>query len=372
MARLKSSPTTITVNSPAKTALEAAARAATANAFYPFTGNGLSTRLLHPGGPRGGYQCDVTEDGSQWDGHTAIDWAAKGVYDPQSKKVMWAGCGAGNNLAGGYVYNTQAIYDETNNQWSTVRGFKGANETTSATPIVHNYDGNAIDATGRRFYRKKLAREVMVYNLDTGAWLNNIQYSSGEPNNYGWNAGMDFIPSRNRLWIRSVRNGDDASTLFELDPGTGTITEILSGGAIGNDSQTSVCSFNPRAFGNAGGVFVGGTNAYTVRVDTLAVQDNSAGKPSASGSFSWNNSPAARNQHLCRDPVGDGWLYASTDGYMYRLTSNGTWMKRALLPAELRNGSNFDWMMVPIDTYGVVWFITKQGVGPERAWLYKP
>jgi hypothetical protein len=32
----------------------------------------------------------------------------------------------------------------------------------------------------------------------------------------------------------------------------------------------------------------------------------------------------------------------------------------------------FDFVMVPIDAYGVVWIVMNQGWGAERAWLYKP
>lgn len=379
--RVTSSATEITVSS-SSTALSVAAAELTAafpagNEYAVFHG---PTSLTEPGGlgynvahPTSGVQVDPTEDGgsiaSPSDTHTAIDWAAKGIYDPSSKRVFWASCGAGNNSAGGYLYNTMPIYDEVANSWSVSRGFRGANETGTATPIVHMYDGNTIDETGRRFYKKKLSREVMVYNLDTDAWLNNISYSAGEPGSYGWDAGLEWIPSRNALWIRSIRSSDNGSSLFELTT-AGVLTTLKTPTDLGSDAQGSVCCLNPRAFGGTGGVFVGGSNAVTIELNgSLTVRNNTTSKPT--GAFMWPN-----GAHVCRDPVGDGWLHASTDGYMYRLTSGGTWSQRAQLPVQIRNvmvsEPSFDIVMVPIDVYGVVWIIGKAALGSSRAWLYKP
>jgi hypothetical protein len=381
--RTASTPVTVAVSS-VPSALETAAGTPgfDANEFLAFHGPtnltaqyGLSYEQPHPlegTNPSAFFDCDPTEDGAQSTSHTAIDWAAKGLYDPTSKRVFWASCGAGNRFSGGYVYNTMPIYDEVQNRWTASRGFRGANETTGAEPIVHMYDGNALDVAGRRFYRKKLtSREVMVYDLTNNVWLNNFSYSGGEPPGYGGDAGMDFIPTTGRLWVRAIENGTDRAIVFEVNPANGAVRTIASGAALGNEVSTSVCIYNPRAFSNAGACFVGGTNAYIVRCDTEVVSNAASGKPSDAGAFGWPH-----RAHMCRDPVGDGWLYASNDGYMYRLTSAGTWTQRSPLPgvlgtAEWGSAQSHALVMVPIDAHGVVWLIASP-MGPPRAWLYKP
>jgi hypothetical protein len=384
--RTTSTATSLTVTAPATTALQIAVQTAgfDSNEFLVFHGQtnltaqyGLGYEQPHPlegTNPPAFFDCDPTEDGASSSSHTAIDWAAKGLYDPTSKRVFWASCGAGNNFSGGYVYNTMPLYDETLNRWTVSRAFRGANETTSATPIVHMYDGNALDVSGRRFYRKKLSsREIMVYDLANEVWLNNIFYSGGEPTSYGGDAGMDWIPSRNRLWIRGIQSGTNDPILFEVDPAAGSpsASTIAVGAAIGGDQAPSVCIFNPRAFGGAGACFIGGPSAHIVRVDTWAISSASSGKPTAANSFTWPH-----RAHACRDPVGDGWLYACDDGFMYRLSSAGVWSQRAPLPEQFANagwGTSSSWslVMVPIDEYGVVWLISTAGA-TNRAWLYKP
>jgi hypothetical protein len=366
------------------TALATAAASMASNAFAVFAGGGLSTRVAHP---VTGTLVDPTEDGQAASGDTsggpgpdgnktAIDWAGKGCYDSQGKKVMWAGTGAFGAVANTPI-NTMALYDETTNTWSAVRSWTAGGETSSDDGTGHMYDGNCIDVTGRRFFKKKFSRSVYVRDLTTGSW-SKITWSSGEPSGYGWDAGMDYIPGRDRLWVRGIRGSDNASALFEINPTTGAIIELLSGTTLGNDTAPSVCSFNPRAFSGAGGVFVGGSNAYTVSTSGAAgatpgtVQSNASGKPSGAGGFLWAN-----GAHLCRDPVGDGWLYLNNgDGYIWRLTSAGVWSQRAQLPSEIRT----DWssngrsniVMVPIDAHGVVWIIGGQYLGANRAWLYRP
>ena len=103
---LKSKPTTVTVST---SSLQVTAGALASGSFQNFEQASLSARTPHP---TSNTACDVTEDGSQFVGHPAIDWAAKGCYDPVTRKVMWASCGAGNLRSGGYVFNTQAIYSE--------------------------------------------------------------------------------------------------------------------------------------------------------------------------------------------------------------------------------------------------------------------
>lgn len=370
--RATSTPITVTVAS-ATTQLSIEAGLTASNQFRAFTGGGLSTRSAHP---VTGFNCDPTEDGQQANGKTAIDWCGKGCYDPVGRRVMWAGTGAEGGVANTPI-NTMALYAEATNSWSAVRSWATGGETTSTDGTGHTYDSNCIDVSGRRFFKRKFSEDsIYVRDLTTSAWSKLA--ISGAVAHYG-DCGMDYIPSLGRLWIRTRRTSTANPLLLEVNPTTGEATSLIEGGGLGSDS-TSVCSFNPRAFGGVGGVFVGGSNAVTVRVDTLVTQSNSTGKPSSAGSFNWSDSPSARNQHVCRDPVGDGWLVACRDGFMWRLTSAGTWTQRAQLPQVLRDAQTnwgiFDFVMVPIDdeagSYGVVWIVANQGLGAERAWLYRP
>lgn len=329
-----------------------------------------------------GTNVDPTEDGQTandisgppgGDGNkTAVDWAGKGCYDSQGKKIYWASTGAFGAVASTPI-NKLTTYDETSAAWSAERGFAPGGETTSDNGSGHHYDGNCIDVTGRRFFKKKFAREAYVRDLTNGSW-SKFSWSSGEPSAYGQDGGMEWIPSRNRLWVRSIYSANDSSMLMELTT-TGGVTPLLHSGQIGADNAPSVCSLNPRAKGGVGRVFIGGTNGYIVDVDNLALQ-TSTGKPALASNMNWAN-----NAHLCRDPVGNGWIYACRDGYLYNISETGVWTQKIQLPQEIRNdyanNGRFDFVMVPIDLvageYGVVWIVGGQTqLGQNRAWLYKP
>lgn len=363
MTILVSSPTTVTVAQ--QSALVIAAAGMSPNSFVLFQQPSLSARNAHP---TSGRLCDVTEDGAAYVGHTAVDWAGKGCYDPVSRRVMWASCGAGNNASGGNVFNVQAIYSEAGNSWSATRNFQAPGETTS-NPLGHMYDSNCIHVAGRRFYKKKFDsddRKILVFNLDTNAWTTAI--SSPPDEAYGAGDGaMEVVPTRGSsgaIWLVSLARASDLPKLWEYNIATQAWSTLLDTGSFGAPgSNTPVMSYNPRGFDGAGGVLVGTrAGAWTVRADTLARA--SAGTAPTPLTMPYDG-------HLCRDPAGPGWLYASDSGYMYRC--DGTvWTQRARLPDQLGAGGNRQpLVVVPIDAYGVLWIIAAQG-STNRAWLYKP
>lgn len=357
---LKSSPTTVTVST---SLLQVTAGQMAANTFTAFEQPSLSARSPHP---KSGLLCDVTEDGAAYLGHTAIDWAGKGCYDSIGRKVMWASCGAGNNSAGGAAYNTHAVYSEASNTWTAVRGFQAPGEGNT-NPIGHMYDSNCIDSAGRRFYKKKFgAPEILVYDLNAAKWVDCLP-SPGDEASYARDGGMDFIPTRGAtgaLWLISWRSGDNLPQLWECDLATKRWSVIGSGGSFGTSggSNISLLSYNPRAFGGKGGALASTSDgAWTVRADTL--QRSSAGTRPRSLLMPYDG-------HVCRDPVGQGWLYASDDGSLYQCDGS-SWTRRAALPGRLgSNGNKTPFVMVPIDAYGVVWIIAAAGSG-TRAWLYR-
>lgn len=357
---LRSKPTTVTVST---SSLQVAASAMTAGSFLAFEQPSLSARSPHPSSGR---MCDVTEDGAAFVGHPAIDWAGKGCYDPVTRRVMWASCGAGNNQDGGYVYNTHAIYSEASGSWSARRGFQAPGES-NRYPIVHMYDSNCLDAQGRRFYKKKFsAPEILTFDLDADVWATTLPSPPDEAR-YSRDGGMDTVPTRGAkgaLWLVSWRSADNKPQLWEFDLASERWTVLVPGGAFGAPAGNSaILSYNPRAFGNAGAVLVGtGAGAWTVRADTLS--QASAGTPPSPLTL-------PHNGHLCRDPARDGWLLAATDGFLYAC-DGASWTARARLPGILGTPKHqAPLVMVPIDAYGVVWLITTQNSGP-RAWLYKP
>lgn len=352
--------------------LSVAAAAVASNAFAPFHGQsnltaqyGLSYEQAHP---TSGILCDVTEDGASSSGHTAIDWGAKGCYDPTGKRVMWASCGAGNNGVGGKVYNTHAIYDEAQNRWTANRNFQSPNESNT-NPIVHLYDGMALDVVGRKFYRKKFPEQfILIYDLTANAWVNGIVGPSGE-SVYARTGALEFIPTRGtqgELWQFGYDSDNDTPKLWKYDVASATwITAIASGnlGPQGSLSGTFM-SYNPRAFGGVGGVLVGNSSAsslYTIRCDNLVV---------SSCSQSPSTIAQSNNMHVCRDPVGTGWLHFANNGNVYRCDGSTWALRYSAMPGRL-NGQFLAMISVPIDAYGVVWNVIEAGTG-DRAWLYRP
>jgi hypothetical protein len=382
--RVTSTATTIGVNAAATSVLQQKAQSASAG-FTAFHGHstldatdatlsssagGLNFAVAHP---TSGILCDPTEDGASSAAHTAIDWGAKGVYDPTSRKVMWASCGAGNNFAGGKVYNTQPIYHETGanaGTWTVNRNFQSPNESNT-NPIVHLYDGNAIDVAGRRFYRNKFPESlVMAYDLDAQAWVNGF---AGAPEAGSYRTGaLEFIPTRGSngaLWCYGMNSGFVPRVWEKLMP-SGSWTEIISG--IGASYSSVPMSYNPRALGGAGAVLLGGVSgsaAYIV---------NTTGTPAATATATapTNNFGAPYNAHLCREPLGSGWLYFSNAGRLHRCTDGGVWSDIGPLPGKLAaTNHSVPFIVVPIDDYGIVWVIAagdSNGAATPRAWIYKP
>lgn len=403
MARILSTPTTITIASGASASiLKQAAAVTSSNTFRSFTGAavdttadaaaqfnagglGYQTPHYYTGTPVGPFSDGQAANGNLDGGpasagnKTCIDWCGKGVYDPIGRQIMLAGTGAYGSVADTPI-NTRSVYNEATATWSVERGFRTVDETDASNGSGHTYDGNCIDVTGRRFFKKKFAREVYVKDLTTGfsqggsvGWTK-ISYSSGEPSGYGYDAGLEWIPARSRLWIRGIYSANNSAALHELNPSTGAITTLLHSGQLGTGGQ-SVCSLNPRAHGDGqGAVFVGGPEGYIVRVSDLSLTASS-NKPAAAGNMIWAN-----GAHLCRDPVGTGWLYACTDGFMYSISLTGVWTQKAQLPVQIRNdytnNGRFDMCLFPIDQegadYGVVWLMGSGALGTTRAWLYRP
>jgi hypothetical protein len=309
----------------------------------------------------------VTEDGAQYLGHTMIDWAGKAAWDPVSRRAMWAATGAGNNFAGGHRFNTHSTYDELTDTWSVRRAFESPNESNS-NAIVHMYDSNCVDVAGRRFYKKKFATpEIMAFDLASNRWLPTIASPANEAS-YARDGAMEVVPSRGSagaLWVTSLRSGTDRPTLWELELPGSTWRELINDGGIGpnGSSNSPVLSFNPRALGGDGGVLLGnGAGAWVIAPQTLA-RTQLAPPP--------RPLRHAHDRHLCRDPAGDGWLLAASDGFLY-WTNGGPWVRRAALPGPLATPNHgLPVVCIPIDTYGVAWFITSASSG-DRAWLYRP
>jgi hypothetical protein len=373
--RATSTATTISVVS-ASTALSAAAAAVTSNTFSAFSGGGLSTRSAHP---TSGFQCDVTEDGSLSQGRTTLDWAGNGVYDPTTKRVMFSGKGIGNSN-GDYIYNTQAIYNETTDSWSATRGFRASDQVGSSRPTGHQYDGNALCLISRRHYRKQFTDDsgfgsgpILQFNLDTNTWGPMIAPPSNDDASLG-NGALESVEDKTgigagALWYLSSTNSSGSARISELNLGTNVWNQekIATGSgsfpALTADGGNGyVMAFNPRAFGGAGGVLLGGgnTKCYTVRCDTLAV---------AAVADAPTIIDVRYDGKLTADPSGSGWLLFASNGFVYRFDGS-TWTQRAALPENL-SGGTVPFIVVPIDAHGVVWAIRDQAASP-RAWLYNP
>ena len=357
---LKSKPTTVTVST---SSLQVASGALASGSFVKFDQPSLSARSPHP---TSGIACDVTEDGAQFVGHPSIDWAGKGCYDPVSRRVMWASCGAGNLRDGGYAFNTHAIYSEQTNAWSVRRAFQAPGGAGS-NPIGHMYDSNCIDVAGRRFFKKAFpTAEILEFDLDADTWLGVFPSPSDEAP-YARDGGMDVVPTRGprgSLWQVVCRRADNRPQLSECDLSNRRWSVLIPGGSLGAPAGNgSFLSYNPRAFEGAGGALIGtSVGAFIVRADTLEIKVASPPpRPLA----------LPHDGHLCRHPSGPGWVLAGSDGLLY--TCDGSsWTERVRLPGILgTSGHRQPLVVVPIDAYGVIWLITTQN-SAGRSWLYKP
>lgn len=377
--RATSTATTITVNSSA-TALSTAAAGVASNGFSAFLGNGSTTTTVHP---ISGLNVTPFEDGSTPSSNYVLGWSGKGWYDPALQRAGFLGTGAGsNNYEGAWLENTYTRFDETTNLWTAPH--RAERPPNDLDPLlrgwVHQYDSNCIDLVGRKVYRKDGSRgRFVVYNLTTDTQENAITVTPVNNGTYWWGA-MDCIPSRGTagaLWYFGWGSGNTIA-IWEYDIAAGTMsaTPVVSNAALGSPSgdtgQAPVLSYNPRAFssnGNKGGVMIGHNNSvWTVDVNTLTVATRSA----PAGSLVISRGSIYAQSGFCRDPVGDGWLqFDQITELVYRWTGSA-WETRASLPAFFDNAAQRNFMVIPIDAYGVVWLVNHDGTGPPTGYLYRP
>jgi len=382
--RITSKATTITVAAPSM-ALKAAIASMRSGTFLEFNQKSLWTRVADPRGAAPDFfPANPTEDGANCVGHTMIDYGGKWCWDPVAKQGMWAGNGA--NPAGksvriySHLYNTHSIYDEATNTWTAYRGVKGTNEGSDPDCIVHVLHNNALDAAGRRFFKKKFRTDqIMVYNLETRQWIDTIPGPGAFEASYGRDGAMEVIPTRGTkaaLWVLSTSKATDHSRLVEYDLATGGPWRILADSpSLGTQPNGASCmSFNPRAFGGTGGVLCGNsTGAYAVRTDTLDITP--AGTPP-------QRMVAPNGAHLSADPSGPGWYYIASDGYLY-YNNGASWSRVRQMPSDLAvAGHTHPIVVCPLhkDTtgeYGVLWIVAGQmpshsATNGVCGWLYKP
>lgn len=383
-SRITSLATTITVTSPSM-ALRAAIAGLRSGSFVEFNQASLWARTTDPrGGPPDFYAANPTEDGANYVGHTMIDYGGKWCWDPVTRRGMWAGNGA--NPAGrnvriySHLYNVHSVYDELTNGWTASRGIKCPNEGSDPDCIVHVLHNNAIDVVGRRFFKKKFRTDdIMVYDLDGRQWLNTFPGPSAFEATYARDGAMEVVPNRGArgaLWVLATSRNTDHSRLVEYDLATGGPWSLLKDSPnFGTQNNGASCmSYNPRAFGGAGGVLCGNNSgSYSVRVDNLEVA--SAGTPP-------QKMVAPNGAHLAADPAGSGWFYVASDGFLYA-NDGTTWKKVTQMPSDLKTpGNTYPVVVCPLHqdsggNYGVLWIVA--GQLPSHAatngvcgWLYKP
>lgn len=364
MATLTSTATSIRVVE--QTALAVAARAMAPNTFAQFTGSGLTSRSPHP---RSGNSVNVLEDGRNPQGYQILGYCGKGNYDPVTRRVLWMGCGAssGNNQnrnSGAYVWNTRPIYTEATNAWTAHRSFQGADESNSEA-IGHMYDSNCIDVANRRMYKlKKDTNRILVFDLDRDVMLNSISGPSGINSSSTWGA-LDVIPTRGTsgaIWLANW-NSSSQLQLWEYDIARRSWSTLLGSQRFGGVTDGPVLSYNPRAFNGAGGVMLGnGSGAWTINCSTLAV--SSVSLPGGRRI----DVAAGEASGFCRDPAGPGWLKFSDNAKRVWRWNGSSWVSGASFPS-VPGGWMGDYIVVPIDIYGVVWLIS-YSAGPS-AYLYR-
>jgi hypothetical protein len=245
---------------------------------------------------------------------------------------------------------------------------------------VHLLNTNAIDVAGRRHFKKKFREgdRFLVRSLTTGAWsavpLSPPLGASGAE--FG---AFEFIPTRGTsgmLWCWETANGADNGLMriYEINPTTGASSVILSASNFGSagGSTSGPMTYNPRAFGGAGGVLVGGQGTQTWKVNCATLAVSSAGQsPTTMG--------PAYNLAVVRDPIGDGWYAMSVSLRKLYYCNGSSWTEVASLPTEIAADSNVTMVAIDRETpnrYGALWIfgsaVTISGQNNCGGWLYKP
>ena len=382
MARVLSTPTTITVNS-AQTQLAYEASLTAPGEYRGFEGTDLRTRIPHP---YNGRLVNVTEDGgSDW--NTAIDWGSMGCYDPVHKRVMWACHGQGNQgLPNTSFRNTHAIFDETWNggegHWYAIREFNPPPSDTIG--MMHHLGNCCMDPNRRRMYKSKYHQGVVfVCNIDTLEWIGCID----DPiqGSFDRAPGMVYVPTigtHGALWAWAYSGGKmqlEEKLIPEVEVLLPTVEVapyawriIASNVAIGfTEGRGLPMAYNTRS----NKVMCGGEDAHAYIFDcanptpltTMITIDSS------SINATWHH---PQDGHLCNDPVNDGWLYKAQNGHMYRISASGTITDLGAAPGLIGSPTGLvNILMTPIEPYGVVWMVGDSfhlNTAPYRAYLYKP
>jgi hypothetical protein len=308
--------------------------------------------------PVGGWKTlNTAGDGSGWStsmldaggGHNILQYSDKGKWDPNTKRVLYIGKGAGANL------QKFISYSDATGTWS-IEPKPYWDCTPSDNCLGHAYQHNAIDPAGNLYYHLYYSTTYFVLTRATGLW-------SQLPEPSGIIAcciGLEYFPEMRGGGLVAV--GDGAVHFFNSS--LNQWSQLTSGLAMGPYHNVAV--YNPV---HKIVLFGGGNDSKNL------YKINAAGNITKIADAPTNVGIAA--SVLTVDPVSGKYLLISNSRTFYQydvLADSWSSLNASAVPVfEPAKETDFNFygtVAVPISTYGVILFM-KYDDGQSKVWLYK-
>lgn len=243
-----------------------------------------------------------------------------------------------------------SIYDASSNTWSN-----GDYQSWMGT-ITHGYDHNAVDPARRDFYYMMYnSRVLRQYDIATASWSEKASAPVSVFPIFTITSALAWFPERDTLIAFSHRY------LGEYDPDTNSWSALYT--VADNPAQQNyhtIMEYNP-----VHNVVLFGGGGYLPRklfkLDATGTVTQLADAPI-------DIFIGGETNNLVVDPVSGDYLYITNANvfYKYDITvDEWTLLSSAGLPAR------WNTIAAPIDTYGVIMFVTLNGTSTGTVWVYK-
>jgi hypothetical protein len=303
-------------------------------------------KLLNSAGDGSGWSTSLLDAGG---GHSILQYSDKGKWDPNTKRVLYVGKGAGANL------QKFISYSDASGTWS-IEPKPYWDCTPSDSCLGHAYHHNTIDPSGNLYYHLYYSTDYFILTRATGQW-SQLPAPSGI---IACCIGLEYFPEMRGGGLVAV--GDGAVHFFNSS--TNQWSQLTSGLAMGPYHNVALYNAVHKI------VLFGGGNGSS---DLYKI--DAAGKITKIANAPANVGIAA--SVITVDPVSGKYLLLSSARGFYQydvLADSWSPLNASTVPVFPPDGqSDFNFygtVAVPISTYGVILFM-KYEDGQSKVYLYK-
>ncbi len=305
-------------------------------------------RVLNRGGDSSGYSHSLLESCTGGDcGDTILNYAAKGMWNPNTREIHFMGQGHGGRLF------KHISYSESSNRWSLeAKPYWDCSPGPTCYSMVHGYEHSTIDpATGNVYARRFNSTQVFKWVRSSKTWS---ELPSAP--NVAVAASLEWFPELNGFLLVG---GGEVSVFSETTRGWRSLASGLPMGGYHN-----VATYNPV---HKVAIVGGGDGSRVLhKVAANGSVTRIADAPGGVGIY---------NGVLTTDPASGKVLLFTSSGtvHEYDVPANRWSSLSSSIPlwAPTSNKITFR-VAVPVSTYGVIAFLTNYwNDSSSQVYLYK-